>query len=237
MRTIMNTAKRLFAMQVIAHLSIIPMIIYGELQHYLIALAVYFVTGCLGMTILYHRQISHNAFDAPKWFRTPMIYISSIGLTGSALAWTAIHRKHHAFMDEKEDPHSPKHIGMLRAHFCSMFAPVDMKYVRRLLTDPDLQIQHRYYFAINAVYALVIGMIDPFAIVYAWLFPAAVLWNGGSSVLSYSHRKGKPHNDWWLGILVWGEGWHKNHHDSPSSPEFHPKYDISKWIIKCIQVN
>ena len=48
----------LFVAQIIAHLSIIPMIMYGSWHHWAIAFFVYFITGCFGMTMTYHRLLS-----------------------------------------------------------------------------------------------------------------------------------------------------------------------------------
>ena len=54
--------------QFVAHVSIIPMIIYGSWQQWAIAFFVYFITGCFGMTMTYHRLLSHNSWNAPKWY-------------------------------------------------------------------------------------------------------------------------------------------------------------------------
>ena len=74
---------------------------------------------------------------------------------------------------------------------------------------------------------------DIFAIVYAWLFPAAVLWNAGSSIVSLSHRFGKIHTDWILSFLIFGEGYHKEHHIDPANPRF-GKYDLGGFLIKIL---
>jgi fatty-acid desaturase len=93
--------------------------------------------------------------------------------------------------------------------------------------------QHKYYYLINLVYALVLYLVDPFAVVYAWLAPAAILWNAGSSIVSLSHREGSSHNDWILALLVWGEGYHTSHHQSPSRSRF-GRFDVGGWLIEKI---
>ena len=36
--------------------------------------ATYFVTGCLGITLSFHRQLSHRAFATPKWLEYALAY-------------------------------------------------------------------------------------------------------------------------------------------------------------------
>lgn len=36
--------------------------------------ASYFVTGCLGITLSFHRQLSHRAFATPKWVEYALAY-------------------------------------------------------------------------------------------------------------------------------------------------------------------
>jgi stearoyl-CoA desaturase (delta-9 desaturase) len=226
-----NKPTILLIFQIIAHLAIIPMIIYGAWWQWLIVLFVYFLNGCLGMTMTYHRLLSHKAWTPPKWMEYLFTLFATIGLTGSAISWVAIHREHHAHTDDELDPHSPHHKGFIYAHWLSMYSPVHIKYARHLLRDKFYNWQHKYYYEINLVYAAILFAIDPFAVVYAWLVPAMVLWNGGSSVVSISHRDGSTHSDLILALLVWGEGYHVEHHDRPASSRF-GKWDLGGWLIE-----
>ena len=215
-----NKPTILFIFQLIAHLALIPMIIYGTWWQWLIVLFVYFLNGCLGMTMTYHRMLSHRAWTPPKWVEHLFALFATIGLTGSAISWVAIHREHHAHTDDELDPHSPYHKGFIYAHWLSMYSKVDIKYARHLLRDSFYIAQHKYYYEINLAYALILFLIDPFAVVYAWLVPAMILWNAGSSIVSISHRAGGTHTDLILALLVWGEGYHVEHHDHPLDARF-----------------
>lgn len=225
------TPYTLLMFQFVAHLSIVMMIVYGSWWQWLVALIVYFFTGCLGMTMTYHRLLSHKSWNPPKWMEYLFTLFATIGLTGSALTWVAVHRQHHAYSDTVKDPHSPYYKGWFYSHFLSMFSLVELKRVTHLLRDRFYILQHKFYFEINLLYAIILYMIDPFAVVYAWLVPAAILWNAGSSIVSISHRNGFAHNDLSLSFIVWGEGYHKNHHDNPSSNRF-GKFDLGGILIK-----
>jgi len=94
-----NTAHTILFAQIIAHISLIPMVIYGSPYHWLIALFIYFLNGCLGMTMTYHRLLSHRSWNPPKWVERLFTLFATIGMTGSAIAWVAIHREHHKHTD------------------------------------------------------------------------------------------------------------------------------------------
>ena len=223
----------LFCFQVLAHISIVPMLLFGVWQDYLISLFVYFLTGCLGMTMTYHRLLSHRNWKVSKYIEYLFVIFATVGLIGSAISWVAIHRKHHKYTDEPDDPHSPYHKGWFYCHFLSMFEKVEVKYVTELITNPFYKFQHRYYYFINILWAISMVFVwkDAFAIIYAWLFPSALLWNAVSSLVSISHRNKKIQTDLILSFLVFGEGYHKEHHKNPKNYRF-GRYDIGGLLIK-----
>ena len=228
------TATRLFICQAIAHLSIIPMIYYGHWNHYLVSLFVYFLTFCLGITMTYHRYHSHRSYTADKNVINLFTLITTIGLIGSAISWVSVHRKHHQYSDTEKDPHSPKYKGFFYAHYLSMYAKPEIKYSSNLLRDEFLVWQHKNYFLINIIYLLILCIIDPFAVIYAYLFPAMLLWNAAGSINSYSHRSGTANNDLIPALLTFGEGYHENHHSKPMSYRF-GKYDLGGYLIELIK--
>ena len=232
----MNSARRgayyLFFAQSVAHASIVPMVLFASWQEYAISLAVYFFTSCLGMTMTYHRLLSHRSWNPPKVLEYLFSLFATVGLTGSAISWVAIHRKHHKYTDKPQDPHSPSHKGWFYCHFLSMFAKVEIKYVTDLIKDPFYKFQHKYYYLLNGIWAATVYGVfkEPLALVYAWLFPAMILWNAGSSIVSFSHRNQKSYNDLTLAFLVWGEGYHENHHANANLSRF-GRYDFGGFLI------
>lgn len=238
----MLTARSLFLAQLFAHLGFIYLLFTGTWFHWLIATLVYFLTGCLGVTMTYHRFLSHKAWKAPRWFEYVGTICATLGVIGSAVSWVALHRKHHRFADTEKDPHSPLFKGFVYCQWFSMFEPVELKYVADLGRDKLYQFQHKYYFFICGLYVGVLAWIDPFAVVYAFLAPACILWNFAAFIVTFSHLSGsrdhkincRAGNNWILGYLVWGEGWHNNHHHEPSSPYFFEKpwqVDIGGYLI------
>lgn len=239
----MLTPWTLLLSQLVAHSGFIFLCVTGKKWEWGLALVVYFFTGCFGMTMTYHRLLSHRSWTAPVWFERMGVLMATVGLTGSAISWVAIHRKHHRFTDSEKDPHCPHHKGFIYCQWFSMFEKVDLKYVVDLAKDSFYLNQHRYYFLCNGVYATILFLIEPRALVYAWLAPACILWNAGSSIVTFSHifgRKdhqiaGNARNSWILGLFVWGEGWHNNHHSQPQCANFSEKwwqFDMGGLLIQ-----
>ena len=62
-----------------------------------------------GITIGYHRMLTHKAFEAVAPLKAALLVFGSIAIQGSAVDWAVDHRTHHAFSDKEGDPHSPHH--------------------------------------------------------------------------------------------------------------------------------
>jgi fatty-acid desaturase len=67
---------------------------------------VYVLTG-LGVTVGFHRLLTHRSFKAGPLVRGTLAVLGSAAIEGPAISWVADHRKHHAFSDRPGDPHSP----------------------------------------------------------------------------------------------------------------------------------
>lgn len=244
----LTDADILLIAQIIVHLSIIPMIIYASWYHYLLSILIYFLTGCIGMTMTYHRLLSHRVWPkAPKWLTKIGSIFGTLGLTGSTIGWCAIHRKHHRYTDQEQDPHSPKYKGFFNVQWLSMYEKPNPKYVIDLSRDSFHRFLHENYWYINLLYVIAIFvLIDPFAVVYLYLFPAMILWNYGSFINTVNHIFGYRNHDtddystnnFITGYFMWGEGWHNNHHNSPKQLYFGEKwweFDMGGFILLTLQ--
>src|SRR5256885_5402750 len=69
-------------------------------------LLLYVLTG-LGVTVGFHRLLTHRAFKTTPPMRAGLAILGSAAIEGPVISWVADHRKHHAFADQRGDPHSP----------------------------------------------------------------------------------------------------------------------------------
>lgn len=74
-----------------------------------IAAAMYLLTA-VGITVGFHRLLTHRSFQTSKRFEYAFAVLGSMAVQGPVISWVADHRKHHAHTDEEGDPHSP-HVG------------------------------------------------------------------------------------------------------------------------------
>src|SRR5215217_7672530 len=73
-------------------------------------LAVMYVLTGVGVTVGFHRLLTHRSFQVPKPLEYGFAVLGSLSVQGPVMSWVADHRKHHAHADEEGDPHSP-HVG------------------------------------------------------------------------------------------------------------------------------
>ena len=78
--------------------------------HDLVLLGVLYVATGFGITVGFHRMLTHRAFQTSKTMERAFAILGSLAVQGSVIQWVSDHRKHHAHTDEEGDPHSP-HAG------------------------------------------------------------------------------------------------------------------------------
>jgi fatty-acid desaturase len=178
-------------------------------------------------TLFFHRTVSHRNDIHPFVERTLLI-MSWLGVVSSAIAWAGVHRKHHRFSDTNKDPHSPIMLGKFKAYWQMSDNDSDViKYVPDLLRKPWYVYQHRYYFEALFVVHICAIVFLPFVWYWALLIvPAFLMWFGGSMINIFCHDDNGPRNVKILALVNGGEGWHKNHHDNPSSASFGERFDL-----------
>ncbi len=96
------------------------------------------LTG-IGITIGYHRMLTHRSFDTYDWVRLFWAGLGALAVEGPPLVWCAVHRKHHQHSDQEGDPHSP-HLhgeGLLNSFKGFLHAHVGWMY-EKTWTEPDL---------------------------------------------------------------------------------------------------
>jgi stearoyl-CoA desaturase (Delta-9 desaturase) len=88
------------------------MLFWNRLVHpadLVIAAAMYLLTA-VGVTVGFHRLLTHRSFQTPKPIEYLFGVLGSMAVQGPVISWVADHRKHHAHTDKDGDPHSP-HVG------------------------------------------------------------------------------------------------------------------------------
>lgn len=164
----------------------------------LLAAAFYVVTG-LGVTVGFHRLLTHGSFTARPWLRVVLGVAGSMSFQGNLIDWVAVHRRHHAFTDRPGDPHSPYRYGtsvrgqlrgLAHAHLGWMFTSDQTsaeRYAPDLLDDPAMVRVARAFPALCAV-SLVLPFLAGWAIsgsLYGGL--TAFLWAGLVRVALLQH--------------------------------------------------
>lgn len=204
----------------------------------------YALTG-LGITLGYHRLLTHRSFRVPKWLEYTWAILGSMALQGPVLEWVADHRKHHAFSDTDQDPHSPvSHGRSLMAAFWHAHVgwlvrtqgTADIQqYAKDLAADKGMRTIDRQ-FGNLALLSLVLPGLMAYALDGTWQAALSGMWWGGItrvcllhhatfSINSICHLWGSRRYDTtdnsrnvgWLAIPTFGESWHHNHHAFPSS--------------------
>jgi stearoyl-CoA desaturase (Delta-9 desaturase) len=87
-------------------------LLWGSLVswHDLALFAVMYVLTAAGITVGFHRMLTHRSFRTHKATEYVFAGLGSMAVQGPVIAWVADHRKHHAHTDVEGDPHSP-HVG------------------------------------------------------------------------------------------------------------------------------
>jgi stearoyl-CoA desaturase (delta-9 desaturase) len=208
-------------------------------------LAAIYLLSAGGVTIGYHRLLTHRSFRTHKATEYVFAVLGSLSVQGSVLDWVADHRKHHAHTDTDGDPHSP-HLGdgsgwrgLWHAHAGWLLVnhgQADWKrYARDLYEDAGMRRITRSFpwlvLLSLAVPALLGGLLH-------WSLGGALrglLWGGlvriffvhhvTWSINSVCHYFGRRRfaledhstNVFWLALPSLGEAWHHNHHAFPRS--------------------
>jgi len=189
-------------------------------------LGLYVATG-FGITIGFHRYLSHASFECGQGVKATLLILGSMSGQGRCIEWAAHHRKHHAHSDREGDPHSPLD-GFIHAYFGWILggSPADReRYCKRMLEDRLIVFIDR-----TMPIWVLLGLAIPFYVA-GW---DGLLWGGfvrmaffsqiTYSVNSFGHMFGsrpfetrdESRNNWVLAVLGFGDGWHNNHHAFPA---------------------
>ncbi len=160
---------------------------------------VYVLTG-LGITVGFHRHLTHRSFKTSRPLRGLLAILGSAAIEGPVISWVADHRKHHAFSDREGDPHSPHGhgsglrgalAGLFHAHLGWLF--IHTERANRLRYAPDLERDPIVRFVDRTFLLWVLaGLALPFGLGWAigGTLDAALtglLWGGAVRMLVLHH--------------------------------------------------
>ena len=187
------------------------------------------------VTLFLHRGQAHRGIiftPALEHFMRAWLWLTTGMVTRQ---WVAIHRKHHRFTEEPEDPHSPVHYGIWRVLFAGAglyhSASKDAEMVAQYgVGTPDDWIERNVY-SKHSRLGIVLMLLINIVLFGAWgvlIWGIQMIWipfwaagviNGVGHWIGYRNGETKDYSrnisPW--GIVIGGEELHNNHHLSPAS--------------------
>ena len=205
---------KLLVVQSFCWLCIIPFYAMADTRHVLLSLFFYTLYAGFGVAMTFHRVLSHRAYRFHPWVNRTLQVLACLANVGSPLGWVAVHRAHHRYNDTELDPHSPNVKSSAFVLLWSMYAKPRLRFVPDLLRDPFMLVLHRYYFLLQVPWILLLYLLGGWwAVLACHVIPGGLTWLAGSFLNWYNHVGGQVSNRFLTGYLVFGEGWHRNHHE------------------------
>lgn len=205
-----------------------------------VAVLLHWITGGLGITLGWHRMVSHRSFKAPKWVEYFFVFCGALACQGGVIEWVGLHRIHHKYSDTTPDPHDSS-LGFFWSHFGWMFFFVPMnsdipRMTKDINTDPVYRFLNDYFVPIQALLGLGLYMLGGWGFI-AWgiffrlvaVFHCTWLVNSATHMFGYRtfDSDDKSRNCWWVALLTYGEGWHNNHH----AYQYSARHGIKWWEV------
>lgn len=212
----------------------------------------------LCMSLYMHRSMAHQGVEFHPVIAWAMRWWLWLFTGMSTREWVAVHRKHHAFTETEEDPHSPLIHGWHKILFLGVF------YYKKAYQDPTTMekytkgcpndvIERKLFMPHKYAGIIAVGIIDllvfgPLVGALVWLgqvlwtpFWAAGVVNGLGHVIGYRNYKvrDESRNLVPVGILLIGEELHNNHHKFPASSKFSQRwfeFDIGWMYINMMKL-
>jgi sn-1 stearoyl-lipid 9-desaturase len=203
-------------------------------------LFLYWLTGGLGITLGFHRLITHRSFETPKWLEYFLAFCGTLTCQGGPIDWVGMHRIHHLHSDKEQDPHDSNK-GFWWSHIAWMFynspAFADVpRFTKDINEDPFYQFLQKNMILIQVALGIVLLLLGGWSFVVWGVFVRLIfVWHCTWFVNSATHKFGyrtyetsdRSTNCWWVALLTYGEGWHNNHH----AYQFSARHGLKWWEI------
>lgn len=195
----------------------------------------------LSVTLHLHRAQAHRALDLhpvlTHFFRL-WVWLTT-GM--NTREWVAVHRKHHAYVETEQDPHSPKIYGIWTVLFRGVSLYRKAAASKEILEKygqgtPDDWLENNVYAIKNLGVLLALGIdVICFGAKGLLLWAVQMLWipllaagviNGIGHYIGYRNYEPVDQSTniipW--GIFIGGEELHNNHHAYPRSARFSARW-------------
>ena len=220
----------------------------------------FWVSGGLGITLGFHRLLTHRSFRTPRWLEYALTVCGCLAWQGPPAEWVGMHRLHHKHADGEGDPHTPRH-GFTWSHVLWMLhrrldgmRGVDaardllrdrpMRWINRLFWVPQVLVTAALFglgWLVGGPWTAVSWVVWGVALRTVVLFHTTWFVNSASHTWGYRNYTDTGEgstNLWWVAVLGFGEGWHNNHHKFPRSAAHGLRrfeLDPTWWTIRVLE--
>lgn len=205
-----------------------------------VAVLFHWVTGGLGVTLGWHRLLTHRSFQTPKWLEYFLAFCGTLSCQGGVIDWVGQHRQHHLHSDQDQDPHDSNrgfwwsHMGWMLYHI-----PSDTeisRYTKDIADDPVYQFLEKYFIPIQVALGVCLYFLGGWPFVVWGIFVRLIVvfhctWFVNSATHKFGYRtyesSDRSTNCWWVALVTYGEGWHNNHH----AYQYSARHGMKWWEI------
>jgi sn-1 stearoyl-lipid 9-desaturase len=205
-----------------------------------LAILFHWITGGLGITLGWHRLVTHRSFQTPKWLEYFLVFCGVLSCEGGVIDWVGQHRQHHQYSDQNLDPHDSNQ-GFWWSHMGWMFFYRDAdseipRYTKDIADDPVYQFFQKYFLLIQVALGVCFLLLGGWSFVVWGIFVRLVVvfhctWFVNSATHKFGYRtyesSDRSTNCWWVALVSYGEGWHNNHH----AFQYSARHGMQWWEI------
>ncbi len=227
------------------HLACLAVLVVGVSGFAVAAMLVSYGLRIFGITVGYHRYLSHRAFRTGRVMQFVLALCGAAATQRGPLWWAAHHRHHHKFSDTDDDPHSPVAHRFLFSHLGWIFTRGNFRTRSELIRDfarfPELVFIDRFDLVVPVIYGAALFAIGEIAgnlwpalgtdgwqvLVWGYFVSTVLLFHGTFAINSLTHQpwlgrrryrtRDESRNVGLLSLFTFGESWHNNHHYFPAS--------------------
>jgi len=213
------------------------------------------------ITAFYHRYFSHRSYKTNRFWQFMFALLGNMAAQRGPLWWAAHHRAHHQYSDTHKDLHSPVQNGFWWSHVGWFTCDASFQTQTHRINDfnkfPELRWLDRYdifaplllitiLFSLGAIleaFAPEMNVTGLQLVVWGFFVSTVFLFHSTVTINSLGHiwgrkrfnTKDESRNNWLLGLLTLGEGWHNNHHRYAVSTRqgfYWWEIDITFYLLK-----